>query len=169
MPSRGFWECLKRLEELFNSIGGAVRVAYRELLNSSCSVICVYSTLRLLLEASVQYAYYLLMGFSEHDLLSLVARRERSYASFTATMVKRLKGVHGSRKKWILRTYLRLGEYTHPTTKVWSGALILDEDLLVEALDAVTYVLLFARRDLRKLFPRNHCRLSKTLKLLEES
>ena len=102
------------------------------------------------LEAATQYAYYLLQGVGWSEALERIRRRSRAAASFTATMIKRLRGVHGSRRRWILRVYLWLGEYLHPSAEMHaaSGEPGLREELVREVLDAIAYLCLVAGREL---------------------
>ena len=113
---------------------------------STGDALCLYSRLRLALEAALQYAYYRLQGVEWSEALARIRHRSRFAASFTASMIKELRGVHGSRKRWLLRVYLSLGSWLHPSIELHeaNGEPPLDEELACEVLDAITYVLLIA-------------------------
>ncbi len=147
-------ECLEGLARALKSCEPGLLprslLAARRALESGDPV-CVYSWLRIGLEAATQYAYYLLQSVGWTEALERIRRRSRAAASFTATMIKRLRGVHGSRRRWILRVYLELGEYLHPSAEMHaaSGEPGLRDELVREVLDAVAYLCLIARRELR--------------------
>ncbi len=148
----GLAECLEALARALESCEPGLLqrslLAARRALEQGDAV-CAYSWLRLGLEAATQYAYYLLQGIDWDKALERIRRRSRAAASFTATMIKRLRGVHGSRKHWILRVYLWLGEYLHPSAEMHaaSGEPGLREELVREVLDAIAYLCLVAGRE----------------------
>ena len=124
-----------------------------------------YALLKLAVETAVQHAYYSLQGVAFEEALPLIRRRSRAAASFTATMVRRLKGVHGPRKAWVLKTYLRVAEYVHPSARLHEagGEPGVDEALFLGALDVVTYLELLAGVHIDAEVARR-CGLEKTLK-----
>jgi hypothetical protein len=136
-------------------------------LSSLGDAYCAYSWLRLGLEAAIQYAYYVLQGVGWEEALQRIARRSKGAASFTATMIKMLRGVHGSRRRWILRVYLGLGEWLHPSISVHrvGGRIILDEGLVREVLDAISYVCCLTGSCV-SLDTARSCGLEKTRRLL---
>ena len=153
MTSLGLAECLE-------SLAGALKSCEPALLPRSLSAakralengdpVCAYSWLRLGLETAAQYAYYSLQGIAWSEALERIRRRSRAAASFTATMIKGLRGVHASRRRWILRVYLWLGDYLHPSAEMHaaSGEPGLREELVREVLDTITYLCLVTRREL---------------------
>ena len=74
----------------------SLREALRAL--AANNAVCGYTWLRLALESTVQYTYYKLLGVEWSEALKRISKRSRFAASFSATMIKELKGVHGSRK-----------------------------------------------------------------------
>ncbi|ABM81278.1 hypothetical protein [Hyperthermus butylicus] len=132
-------------------------------------VFCLYSRLRLAFEAAVQYAYYWLQGLEWEKALARIRHRSRFAASFTATMIKELRGVHGSRKRWLLHIYLSLGAWLHPSIELHeaNGEPLLDEELVGEVLDAIAYTLLVAGCSLPGLEDKTMgCGFEKTGRLL---
>ncbi len=124
---------------------------------------------KLLLEAAVQRAYYALQGVGEAEALARVRARSRAAASFTATMIRRLRGVHGSRKAWILRVYLRVAELVHPSARLHEagGPAAPPEELLREVVDAVLYLEALCGAPLDPEHPAvTRCRPERTLRLL---
>ena len=117
------------LEELERCIGCGLR--------SACSAL-----VKLALEIAVQRAYYALLGVGEEEALRRISVRSRGAASFTASMVKGLRGVHGSRKSWIMRVYLAVSEYVHPSRRLHGqgSTSMIPGELLREALDVVAYL-----------------------------
>lgn len=111
---------------------------------STGDVFCTYAWLKLALEAAVQRAYYTMLGVPWEEALRRIARRSRSAASFTASMVRQLRGIHGVRRRWVLRTYLRLGTWLHPSIEMRraGGLVTLDEELVRDVLDAIAYLCL---------------------------
>lgn len=136
--------------------------------------ICIYCLLKLLLEAMVQYIYIRSIGIE--DPIAYVRRRSRGYASFSVTMIKRLRNVHGSKKRWILKIYLQIAKFVHPSDMVWISTTHFDVRLARETLDATLYLLVHAIRNgvldkgcanldiLRSL--AEECGLSESLRLL---
>jgi hypothetical protein len=135
-------------------------------LGSACA-----GTAKLLLEVAIQYAYYTLLGVSIEEALRRIRRRSRSAASFTATMIARLRGVHGSRKKWVLRTYLSIAELVHPSSKLHEAGLTMlpSNKLLLELGDAVIYLVLVSGDPVsgKVLDLSTSCGFEKSLKLIE--
>ncbi len=163
-------DCLRELLPLLSRVEGpAYRVAeviIGEASEGRCHPLTFYALLKLLLESIAQVVYYRLLGVEGQELLQRVTRRSKAYASFTATMIARLRGVHASRRRWVMRVYLRLSEYTHPSTRLWRWNVGVEEDLVWEALDAILYLTLLGYPELRgQLHPRA-CRLDKSLRLL---
>jgi hypothetical protein len=140
-------ECLQRMAKECDEARGPllVCVSLREASRTD-DTFCLYARLRLALEAAIQDAYYKLLGVEAGEAERRIAVRSRYYASFTASMIKGLKGVHGSRRRWLLRVYLKLGDWLHPTSKLHSagGMPVLDAELVREVLDAIGYTLLLA-------------------------
>ena len=135
-------------------------------------VLCLYARLRLALEAAIQRAFYRLMGIEWGEALKRISHRSRFAASFTASMIKNLRGVHGVRKRWILRTYLRLGTWLHPSVEMrrCGGRPPLDEELVVDVLDAITYLCSYAAGGVPKNLAEvsELCTLRNTAKLLRK-
>jgi len=164
-------ECTRLLARRCANLGCAPRLlcaALEGALGSWNDTFCLYSRLRLAFEAAVQHAYYKLMGVDESEAMASIARRSRFYASFTAGMVKQLKGVHGSRRRWMLNVYLKLGSWLHPTANLHraSGEPPLDEKLIVETLDAIAYVMAVTSCHLLELGEAEKCRFERTARLL---
>ncbi len=133
-------------------------------LECGLAVAC-YALLKLMLETAVQHAYYDLIGVSDEEALKRITKRSRGAASFRATMIKGLKGVHGSRKNWMLKLYLALSEFTHPSDRLHKGFPQLNEDLVLEVFDAILY--LYALRGIDVASAAKSCGSEKTLKLLQ--
>ena len=139
-----------------------------------CGTICIYCLLKLLLEATIQYIYIFSMGIE--NPIAYVKKRSRDYASFSVTMIKRLRNVHGSKKKWILKTYLQVSKFVHPSDILWTSTAYLDVKLIEEVLDVTLYIIAHAIRSgvldktcanldvLRSL--AKECELNESLRLL---
>jgi hypothetical protein len=144
-------------------------VSLREALRALAAnnAVCGYTWLRLALESTVQYTYYKLLGVEWSEALKRISKRSRFAASFSATMIKELKGVHGSRKKWIMRVYLRLNEWLHPSIQMISlgGINIVDWDLVREVLDVIAYLAVLIGSNIDYVLA-SRCGLEKTLRLL---
>jgi hypothetical protein len=163
-------ECLRRAAGECVEAGGPplVCVSLQKAAEAG-DTFCIYARLRLAMEAAVQEAYYKLLGVEPGEAERRIAVRSRYYASFTASMVKQLRGVHGSRRRWLLKVYLRLGEWLHPTAKLHKarGTPPLDDSLLLEALDAIGYTLLIAGYSTPSRSLAEACGLEKSFRLHE--
>ena len=82
-------------------------------------------------------------------------------------MIKELKGIHGSRKKWMMKVYLRLNEWLHPSIKMISleSIDIVDWDLVREVLDVIAYLATLIGSNIDHTLA-SRCGLEKTLRLL---
>jgi len=173
------------IEKLSNLVGGcmprhivSVMVQLAKIMEqlgcSTYGTICIYCLLKLLLEATIQYIY--ISSMKIEDPIIYVRKRSRNYASFSATMIKRLRNVHGSKKKWILKTYLQVSKFVHPSDVVWTSTIYLDVKLVREVLDVILYVIAHAVRSgvLDKVCANldflkglaKECELNESLKLL---
>lgn len=103
--------------------------------------------LRLILEIIVQTTYLHMKHRGdqkaiEHEL----SRREKTASIFNAKMITDIPGLHGVVKKDILKLYLKLAEYTHPTSKLLEVLTTKDllklQELALKTIDYTTYLLL---------------------------
>ncbi len=135
---------------------------------ASSDTFCTYARLRLALEAMVQHAYYKLLGVSEEEAERRIRVRSKYYASFTVNMIRRLRGVHGARRRWLIKVYLRLGEWLHPTARLRkaAGSPPADPLLLMEVLDAIGYLALITGGNMPSWQLAERCGLEKSLRLL---
>lgn len=169
--SKTMEDCVPRhIVDIISQLNKSVRNLDRDV----CGVFCVYCLFKLLLEAIIQYIYISSMNIE--DPIAYVRKRSRNYASFSATMIKRLRNIHGSKKKWILKTYLKISKFVHPSDIVWTSTIYLDVELAKEILDVILYVLVHAIRSgvldkdctnldvLRSLAEK--CKFNESLKLL---
>lgn len=112
------------------------------------------------------------MGLREDELLEVVAKRSRMYASFKATMIKGLKGVDGVTKRRILNLYLEISGYVHPSIIIHETATPpLDEDLILRTMDYIIYLTMLGGEEMKiaydKIKELRYCGFEKTLKRLE--
>mgnify|MGYP000409697182 CR=1 FL=1 len=112
-----------------------------------CSTFCIYALLKLLYETILQKAYYILQDISEEDFYKIIRKRTKAYASFKATMITRLKGVNGVFKKKILKTYLKVSQYTHPSITIHKAYPRLDYELILTILDHIIYFEILINRE----------------------
>jgi len=168
--ARALAACLRVLaEELSGCASGLVSRALRGAAGAlGGDVFCAYAWLRLGFEAAGQHAYYALLGIEWSEALERISRRSRFAASFTASMVKGLRGVHGSRRKWLLRTYLRLNEWLHPSIALYraGGVPVPDAGLVRSVADSIAYLCSLAGVEPGEEAVRS-CGLEKTWRLLE--
>lgn len=133
--------------------------------------------LRLLLEIAVQTAYLYMKHRGDYKAIEgELRRREKTAATFNAKMITRTPGLHGVVKKRILGLYLKLAEYTHPTTRLVevleasniSGL----EELTANTIDYTIYLLLVTckakRLSKELLLQARRYNLEKTLRYLEK-
>ncbi len=147
---------------LLCSVLGELTECLRCGLKAACAALA-----KLSMEVAVQSAYYRLMGVSVEEAVRRISVRSRAAASFTASMIKSLRGVHGQRKKWILNTYLKVASYVHPSTKLHKAGstVALPSELLLQVLDVIAYLESIAGRPV-DLEYASRCDLEKTLRLL---
>lgn len=133
--------------------------------------------LRLLLETAIQATYlYMKHRGDQKAIESELRRREKTATIFNAKMISRIPGLHGIIKRRILRLYLKLAEYTHPTNKLVEALATNNipglRELTTNTIDYVTYLLLITCKT-RKLseellLQARRYNLEKTLRYLEK-
>ncbi len=106
-------------------------------------------SLKVVIEASIQLLYYFnKYGVSEEGVLREVRRREKSATTFNIKMINKIRDLHLSIKKEIVRTYLNISEFTHPTRSlllIHEGKYANREELQIllhKSTDIVTYCIL---------------------------
>ena len=73
-------------------------------------------SLKILIEASIQLLYYFSKyGVNEEGVSREVKRREKSATTFNIKMIGKIRDLHLSIKKEIIKTYLDISKFTHPT------------------------------------------------------
>jgi len=103
--------------------------------------------LRLILEIIVQTIYlHMKHKGDQKGIERELLRREKTASIFNAKMITNIPGLHGVIKKDILKLYLKLAEYTHPTSKLLEALTIKDfsepQELAVRTIDYSIYLLL---------------------------
>jgi len=104
-------------------------------------------SLKVVIEASIQLFYYFSKyGINEEGILREVKRRERSATTFNIKMVSKIRDLHLNIRKEIIKTYLAICEFTHPTRNLLlihkrKSKKIL-HDFLRRSADIMTYCLL---------------------------
>ncbi|CCC81312.1 hypothetical protein [Thermoproteus tenax] len=84
------------------------------------------------MELGIQLAY--LRRFPPDKRMEVLRRRERRGLAFNMSMLER-SGLPGPHKARILRTYLKVAAYVHPTTRAMSDNI--DEELERRALESI--------------------------------
>ncbi len=75
--------------------------------------------LKAVMEGSIQSLYYFTRyGLEEGAIAVEAKRRQRSATSFNIKMLGKIRGLHAKTKKDILKLYLKIAEFSHPTSKV---------------------------------------------------
>ncbi len=108
-------------------------------IEKNCPLLCLYSILKVSYETAVQETYYKLIGVNSDEFQRILSKRSREYASFKTWMITKLKGVDGVTRKKLLRLYLTLSNYTHPSARLYKG-LEVDEELILQVMDAIVYI-----------------------------
>ncbi|WFO74664.1 hypothetical protein J4526_06170 [Desulfurococcaceae archaeon MEX13E-LK6-19] len=109
-------------------------------IEKNCPLICLYSILKIIYEVVGQETYYRLIGVGDDEFQRILSKRSREYASFKTWMITKLKGVDGVTRKKLLRLYLTLSNYVHPSTRLYEG-LEVDNELILRAMDAIVYMI----------------------------
>lgn len=103
--------------------------------------------LRLMLEIIVQTTYLHMKHKGDQKAIEQeLSRREKTASIFNAKMITGIPGLHGVVKKDILKLYLKLAEYTHPTSKLLKVLTTKDfpklRELATKTIDYTIYLLL---------------------------
>ncbi len=102
--------------------------------------------LKVVIEGSIQSLYYLSRyGLDDGAILAEVRRRQKSATSFNIKMLGKIRGLHSRVRKDLLKLYLKVAEFSHPTSKVIKlgsrGREAMAEELFNEVLrDVCDYV-----------------------------
>lgn len=138
-------------------------------IENKCPRICFYSILKTIYEAVSQETYYKLAGVDWDEFQHILSKRSREYASFKTWMISRLKNVDGVTRKRLLRIYLELSSYTHPSIKLY-GRREPSSSLIYKAMDSILYMKFLSCREIsNKLCSIDagnlvECRFEKTYK-----
>ncbi len=104
----------------------------------------VIRSLKLILECSIQSSYlYLKHGGNTDKILNELKRRDKLGTSFNMSMISRIPNLNPRIKKEIIRAYLDVSTYVHPTIKLimnCEGRTIPLQPLICRSLDIATYL-----------------------------
>ncbi len=91
--------------------------------------------LKLLLEVGIQLAY--MRRFKPEARLEVLRRRSRRAVAFNMSMLER-SGLPGPYKKRILRTYLKVSSYVHPSLEALQGEI--PDELVAKAVEILVMI-----------------------------